>query len=550
MNPQSNQAKFNVSPEGRGTHRTITEAIASASPGDTIRIQSGVYEEVLILEKPVTLIGDGDGFVLIHHPNFTAIKVRQTEVVLENIALGACEAQISLAADGAKVRLSNCVVAPTRQLREMRASITTVISQSKATSVEPPVSAAEKESVLNAISLMNGAVVAFEGSVFSNVQTDAINSQMAVKNCALVTSQILVHEKALLSVDECRFDCGELSPVIDSWAESKVILCHAQFLGIAGTAIQCEVTALSADNCVFKGTFSTNEYQVTQEPLPANTYWMEDCNLPTDLRFMQKELYSGIEEKNDSTHSLYGRFLGMIGATDGSAEYPDYLYNPVAKKILWAYRKKYNTQAYPVGGDGLLAKAEVLAPLGQEKEAFLQFFSEREEKESQYLRVGIQCTSDVRVKLNHTKFFNLKRAINADCSGEISAEDCLISQNEIGIEAGRSGSIAGVGDGGASSIKVYRTRFEQNVTGFRVYCGSASLRKLLRGDIRYCEILNNDTGLDIMGWSGTVRDCTFEKNATSITLSPFVLTSVLNCKGFGESTSFKVAQTIRRWLPF
>ena len=548
MNQEPTTA-FRVCSDGTGTHRTITEAIGAASPGDTIKIQTGVYEEVLIFEKPVTLLGDADGFVLIHHPKFTAIKVHQTEVIFENLALGACNTQISLAADSAKLSLKNCVVAATEQLRGLRASITTATSQSQAASGQPPVISSAERGTPNTISLVNGASVEFEGSVFTNVQINTSGSQMGVKNCTFVTSQIFVHDKAFLSVEQCRFICGTLSPAISAFAESKITLSHVQFLGIAGTAIQCSVAALAADDCEFHGTFSTDEYDDGPELLPPNTFWMQENNLPAELNSFAEVIGHELTKSNDSSNSLYGRFLGVIGATDGSETYPDYLWQPIEKKVIWAYRKKFNTQAYPIGGSGLLSKTEVLAPLGPERDAFFQFFAEADRGPVAYTRLGVVCRDSAWIMLKRTTFCKLKRGVDADCSGEVTAEDCLISKNDIGIDAGRSGFF-GNGDGKSFFIRVHRTRFERNVTGFRIAAGASGIYKITGGDIRHCEIRDNNTGLDILGWSGTVRDCTFEKNATSITLSPFVLTSVQKCIGFGESTSFKVAQTIRRWLPF
>jgi parallel beta-helix repeat protein len=48
-----------VSPQGDGTHRTIGEAIRDAAPGAEIRIRPGVYREGIVLDREVTLTGDG-----------------------------------------------------------------------------------------------------------------------------------------------------------------------------------------------------------------------------------------------------------------------------------------------------------------------------------------------------------------------------------------------------------------------------------------------------------------------------------------------------------
>ena len=48
-----------VDPSGGGTVETITEAVAMAEDGDTIIIKPGTYDEALVLDKDITLRGDG-----------------------------------------------------------------------------------------------------------------------------------------------------------------------------------------------------------------------------------------------------------------------------------------------------------------------------------------------------------------------------------------------------------------------------------------------------------------------------------------------------------
>ena len=48
-----------VDSTGRGQHTAISEAIATASPGDRILIRPGIYREHLTVDKPLELIGDG-----------------------------------------------------------------------------------------------------------------------------------------------------------------------------------------------------------------------------------------------------------------------------------------------------------------------------------------------------------------------------------------------------------------------------------------------------------------------------------------------------------
>jgi parallel beta-helix repeat protein len=49
-----------VAKDGSGTYTTITEAVAAAEDGDTIRVRPGTYHESVTITKDITLDGDGD----------------------------------------------------------------------------------------------------------------------------------------------------------------------------------------------------------------------------------------------------------------------------------------------------------------------------------------------------------------------------------------------------------------------------------------------------------------------------------------------------------
>jgi parallel beta-helix repeat protein len=49
-----------VDPMHRGDHLTITEAIEAANPGDRILVRPGLYQEGLVMDKPLEIIGEGD----------------------------------------------------------------------------------------------------------------------------------------------------------------------------------------------------------------------------------------------------------------------------------------------------------------------------------------------------------------------------------------------------------------------------------------------------------------------------------------------------------
>lgn len=57
FSPAAAQSSWSVSPDGPFT--TVSAALEGAAAGDTIRVAPGVYRERLVVERPVTLIGEG-----------------------------------------------------------------------------------------------------------------------------------------------------------------------------------------------------------------------------------------------------------------------------------------------------------------------------------------------------------------------------------------------------------------------------------------------------------------------------------------------------------
>jgi len=91
-----------VDPDGSGTVTTITEAVAMAEDGDTILVRPGVYDESIVLDKDVTIRGDGDRADVIielsaemprgDHDGFdpelpTAFLIESADATLENLTL-------------------------------------------------------------------------------------------------------------------------------------------------------------------------------------------------------------------------------------------------------------------------------------------------------------------------------------------------------------------------------------------------------------------------------------------------------------------------------
>jgi len=77
-----------VDPMGRGDHITISEAIRAADSGDRILVRPGLYQESLVIDKPVEIIGDGDAAdIVIQSVGANAILFKTTMGRVSNLTL-------------------------------------------------------------------------------------------------------------------------------------------------------------------------------------------------------------------------------------------------------------------------------------------------------------------------------------------------------------------------------------------------------------------------------------------------------------------------------
>ncbi len=77
-----------VDPMGRADHVTISEAIAAADSGDRILVRPGLYQESLVIDKPVEIIGDGETEdIVIQSVGANAILFKTTMGRVSNITL-------------------------------------------------------------------------------------------------------------------------------------------------------------------------------------------------------------------------------------------------------------------------------------------------------------------------------------------------------------------------------------------------------------------------------------------------------------------------------
>ena len=77
---------------GRGDFATVSAAIAAAKPGDRILVRPGLYEEGLVVDKPLEILGDGPVSDIV-------IRARGAEVLLFQASIGRV-ANLTLRQDG------------------------------------------------------------------------------------------------------------------------------------------------------------------------------------------------------------------------------------------------------------------------------------------------------------------------------------------------------------------------------------------------------------------------------------------------------------------
>jgi parallel beta-helix repeat protein len=77
-----------VDPMNRGDFLTITEAIAAANAGDRILVRPGLYQEGLVIDKPLEIIGDGEASeIVIQATGVTAVLFKTTMGRIANLTL-------------------------------------------------------------------------------------------------------------------------------------------------------------------------------------------------------------------------------------------------------------------------------------------------------------------------------------------------------------------------------------------------------------------------------------------------------------------------------
>ncbi|HKG15562.1 MAG TPA: right-handed parallel beta-helix repeat-containing protein [Pyrinomonadaceae bacterium] len=97
----------------RGDYATVSEAIAQSAPGDRIVVRPGVYDESLVIDKPLEIIGDGDASdIVIQGQGATIILFKTTMGRVSNLTLRATRERPSVVLEIAQghLELEGCTI--------------------------------------------------------------------------------------------------------------------------------------------------------------------------------------------------------------------------------------------------------------------------------------------------------------------------------------------------------------------------------------------------------------------------------------------------------
>ncbi len=98
---------------GAGGHATVGAALAAAAPGDTVVVAAGVYEERLVIERPVKLVGEGWPRIFGGYEG-DVILVRAEDVEIRGLEIAGSGRPMITSASGVKVRASRARVVGNR----------------------------------------------------------------------------------------------------------------------------------------------------------------------------------------------------------------------------------------------------------------------------------------------------------------------------------------------------------------------------------------------------------------------------------------------------
>jgi len=256
-----------VSKAGNGDFKTINEALVAAVPGARIQIKAGVYEEPLIITKPVSLIGDKESLVVIHHPDFTAMKIENTQVILQDLAIGTSLSRGCMDAAGSSIEMRNCAVAPTDVLsNQPEMSLNAFIAKGKECAASDPLSkndlvkdvTFDPHNAFGVLVLTGKSSVSFSNGFLHSASVNTVDdSEFIANGCGFYSSPLSIRGNRGAVLDHCAFCCDPRSHFPLSWLvrvqDSSATIRSSSFFGGTKEGILCEGSAVTIDDCTILG---------------------------------------------------------------------------------------------------------------------------------------------------------------------------------------------------------------------------------------------------------------------------------------------------------
>ncbi len=117
-----------VSADGSGDHKSISAAVKAAPDGATIMVRPGSYTEKLVLTRPVTIVPESDGPVVLQSRQGTAVTVTAGSSTLRQLTVsGQDPAAAVIEVTGGSLTLEGCeVTAAARAAIEARGAVAAV----------------------------------------------------------------------------------------------------------------------------------------------------------------------------------------------------------------------------------------------------------------------------------------------------------------------------------------------------------------------------------------------------------------------------------------
>ncbi|MEI6349504.1 MAG: hypothetical protein WCP06_00185 [Verrucomicrobiota bacterium] len=231
-----------VSQTGNGDFKSIAKAVEHAKPGATIRIKSGFYEEAVVISKPLALLGDPEGLVVLAHSDFASFTVKSTELKIAHLALVSGLQSPSLDIRASKVELKDSVLwALDTSLKKFNPSLLPArgIVESSFLGASMKYSIPIRLIIAN---LLGSNKYGLGGSRSSGTEEgstlepfgspDVIltkESSFSAANSFIGLASLVARDQSVMSFADCRFDSVSLM----SWAAEALNFFGCEFFGKA-----------------------------------------------------------------------------------------------------------------------------------------------------------------------------------------------------------------------------------------------------------------------------------------------------------------------------